>query len=151
MTIARWIDMLDTASETMSGEDASVGLEPRVLGYGSLAQASGYTDQHPLDAVFMTPIIVYRNDDDLRDWIDQTEAGEVRVQEGLAQIEAVSNTSERRHLLNVYFPMARHSCEYPSTCQFVPICYGGEDIKFYPLGSGKFRARVPNHPQEVEK
>lgn len=152
MTIKFWIDLLDAAAPAMSAEDATVGLEPRVLGYSCQAQASGYTEEHPLDSVFMTPIVVYRNDDDLRDWVDQTEASEVRIQEGLVQIEATTDPSERRHLLNVYFPMARHSCEYPNTCQFVSgVCYAGEEAKADPLGSGKFRRREPNHPQELER
>ena len=151
MTIKAWIDLLDSATPAMSGEDSTVGLEPRLLGYSCSAQASGYTEEHPLDSVFMTPIVVYRHDDDLRDWLDQTEAQEIRIQEGLVQIEAATDPSEKRHLLNVYFPLARHSCEYPSTCQFVPVCYGGEDIRSRPMESGKFKLREPNHPMELQK
>jgi hypothetical protein len=31
----------------------------------------------------------------------------------------------------------------------VPICFGGADIRRDPMDSGKYKARVPNHPEEL--
>jgi hypothetical protein len=146
--IHAWIDALDSAAPLMSGEDSTMGLEPRQLGYHCDAQAVGVTAAHPLDSVFVPPITIYRNEDDLRDLVEQMEAGERRNAEGVAGVNAAAEEGERRHALNVHFPMSRHACEYPSTCQFVKICYGGEDIRRDPLASGLYRARVPNHPVE---
>jgi hypothetical protein len=90
--VKEWIDRLDDSQEAMSAFDSTVGMEPRPLGWKSSAQALGYTAQHPLDAIFIPPITVYRNDDDLRDWLEQTEAQEVRVAEAVATVEGAVKT-----------------------------------------------------------
>jgi hypothetical protein len=141
MPMRQWIDMLDRSTMT-------VGEESRELGYSGPAQVTGFTDEHPLDLVFVPAIVVYRNDDDLRDWIEQVEAQERTVAEDVARVNAAQDEGERRHLLNVYFSQSRKQCEYPSTCAFVRICYGGEDIRKDPLASGLYQIRIPNHPQE---
>lgn len=140
MTERAWIDLLDTAVETVD--------EGQAKGWSCKAQATGYLAQHPLDSVFIPPVTVYRNEDDLRDMVEQLEAQEVRVAEDVARVRGAGDEGEKRHLLNVLFQQSRRACEYPSTCQFVPVCYGGEDMRRDPLGSGRYVARVPNHPQE---
>jgi len=164
MPIRQWIDMLDSATETMSAYDSTTGAEPRSLGFASDAQAEGFTPRHPLDECFPAPLTVYRSDDQLRDWVEQVEAQERRVAEAVAEVQATTaiddesdedyhihhtNEGERRHLLNVLFPMSRRACSYPTECQFTRVCYGGEDAQRDPLATGAFRRRVPNHPQEV--
>ena len=148
--VKAWIDKLGAAAPVMSGYDSTVGMAPRELGWQSEAQALGVTRQHPFDAVFLPPMTVYRNDDDLRDWIEQTEAQERSIAEGTAVVERAGDEDSRRSALNVWFPQTRRACEYPSTCAFVPVCYGGEDIRRDPLGSGRYRSRQANHPQELE-
>lgn len=152
--IRAWIDRLDSATPVMSAYDSTVGEAPRELGWGCDAQAMGVTKQHPLDTVFIPPIIIYRNEDDLRDWIDSTEHQERQVAEHVAEVAACSDEGERRHLLNIYFPMNRRACEYPSTCQFARdggICYGSADMRRDAIGSGKYKPRDINHPQELSK
>jgi hypothetical protein len=150
--VKQWIDKLDDAAPTMSGEDSTMGLEPRLLGYKCDAQAVGVTREHPLDSIFIPPIHVYRNEDELRDMVEQMEAQERRVAEGVAAIHAAGDDAgDIRHELNVHFPQTRRACSYPTQCQFVPICYGGEDIRRDPLASGLYTIRNINHPQELEK
>lgn len=146
--VKEWIDSLDDSAMQMSQYDATVGMEPREVGWKSRGQALGLTEQHPLDAVFVPPLIVYRSDDQLRDWVEQVEAQEVRVAEAVAQVEAAQDEGEKRHLLNVLFPMTRRACEYPSTCSMSKVCWGGEDIRANPLVSGLYKARTPNHEAE---
>lgn len=148
MPIARWIDMLDSAAMAQVGDADAAGQDVRELGYKCDAQATGFTAGHPLDECFVPPVLVYRNDDDLRDMVEQVEAQERRAAEDAERIAQAADDGERRRLLNVCFPMHRHSCEYPSTCAFVPVCFGGEEIRRDPMSSGRYRARVPNHPQE---
>lgn len=143
MPIKKWIDMLDQTVE-------AVGEEGVAKGWSSPAQATGFLEQHPLDEIFIPPIIQYRNDDELRDWVEQVEAQEVRVAGAIATVQAATDEGERRHLLNVHFPMSRRACEYPTTCSCVRICYGGEEIRKDPLGSGLYKIRTANHPQEVQ-
>lgn len=150
-SVKQWIDALDASAEAMSGYDPTVGLPPRPLGWKGPAQALGYTAEHPLDTVFVPPITVTRNDDDLRDLFESVEAQERSVAETAAQVHAAANASERRSLMNQHFPMYRRSCEYPSECVFVKVCYAANaDQRENPLASGAFRERVPNHPQEQE-
>jgi len=147
-SIKAWIDKLEDATMLMSGEDSTVGLEPRPLGYKCDAQAMGVTREHPLDAIFIPPVTVYRNEDELRDLVDQMEAQERRIAEGVAVVNAESDEGERRHLLNVHFIQTRRACEYPGTCSYKKLCFGGEDIRRDPVASGLYKIRVANHPQE---
>lgn len=153
--VKEWIDMLDSATLTMSGEDSTLGLEPRALGYASPAQAMGVTRMHPLDAVFVPPVVVYRNDDDLRDWAEETAASEREVAEHAAEVHAAADPGERRSLLNKYFPKHRQSCEYPGTCVFardrIGVCWAGAEMQVDPVGrgGGEYRERTPNHPNEA--
>jgi hypothetical protein len=153
LSIREWIDMLDTATMTMSAYDSTVGMEPREVGYKCDAQAQGLTTSHPLDEVFPPPLTVYRSDDQLRDWIEQVEAQERHVAEAVAQVDAAADEGEKRHLLNVLFPQSRRACEYPSTCTFCAkgqdVCFGGEDMRRDPLASGRFKPREPHHAAEL--
>lgn len=150
MTIKEWIDRLD---------DAQVGFAPVITptvagivsGWTCSVQATGATELHPLDAVFVPPFIVYRNEDDLRDLIEQIESQERRVAAGVSEVNSASDEGERRSALNRNFPMSRRSCVYPWPCAMIPICYGGEDIKRAPLASGLYQIRQVNHPQEVQE
>jgi hypothetical protein len=148
--VRAWIDKLDATQMAMSAFDSTVGQEPREMGWKSEAQALGYTATHPLDEVFPAPLTVYRQDDQLRDFVEQIEASETRVAEAVAEVEAAGDEGERRHLLNVHFPMSRRACEYPSSCAMVKLCFGGDDIRAQPLESGLYRVRTPHHTPELD-
>jgi hypothetical protein len=160
--VKAWIDKLADSELLMSGEDSTVGLQPRALGWKSPAQAMGVTKEHPLDAVFTVEgldgrstqaITIWRSDDDLRDWVESTEAQERRVAEAAALVQATTDPGKRRSLLNIHFPMNRSSCSYPSECPYVKVCYAGAEMKANPLevGGGIYKKRVPNHPQEAKQ
>ena len=146
MTIAQWIDKLADSAECTSGDTG------QLLGVKSAAQATGYLARDPLDEIFIPPVVVYRNEDDLRDLVEQMESQERRVAESVAQVEAAgTDEGERRSRLNQLFPQTRRACEYPITCAMAKVCYGGEDIRRDPLGSGLYTIRVPNHPVEARR
>jgi hypothetical protein len=149
MTIKEWIDKLDATAELVVADADASGMSVQQAGWSSPAQATGTTATHPLDDAFIPPIIVYRSEDDLRDLVEQMEASEVRIADGAAAVNAASDDGEKRHLLNVHFPMSRHSCEYPSQCPFAKVCFGSEELRRDPMASGMFVPREPNHPQEV--
>jgi hypothetical protein len=125
MSMKAWIDMLDRGEVQPQAGDA-------------------------LAAQFVNPMTIYRNEDDLRDWVEQVEAQEVQVVKDAQTVAGATDDDERRHLLNVLFPQTRRACEYPGTCSYVGLCFGSSDIRRDPVGSGKFRARVANHPQESQ-
>lgn len=149
--VKAWIDRLTESEILMSGEDSTVGMEPRALGWKSAAQKLGVTRNHPLEDVFPRPVVVFRNDDELRDVFEQIEAQERRVAEAVAEVSQVTDLGERRSLLNQKFPQFRHSCFYPTECWATKVCFAqSADVQADPLGAGegKFVRRVPNHPQE---
>lgn len=149
--VKEWIDALDASQPAMSAYDATVGLPPRPLGWKSEAQALGYTTEHPLDAAFVEPIVVMRQDDDLRDWVEQTEYQERRQVEHLVQLQAATEDGERRSLMNRLWPKSRGSCHYffGGDCPYAPVCWSvNAEMGADPLASGQFRRRVPNHPME---
>lgn len=151
LTVRQWIDRLDASEVAMSAYDSTTGLEPRELGWKSEAQATGFLTGHPLDAAFVPPIVVYRSDDSLLDLVEQMEYQERRIAEGVAAVDATGDDEgARRSALNQHFPMTRRACEYPSSCAFLGMCFGGEDLRRDPIGSGIYQIRVPNHPQEAQ-
>jgi len=139
MPIKDWIDMLDAT--------IPVSEEGRDLGFQGPAQSAGYTSTHPLDEVFHPPIVVYRNDDQLRDWLEQTEHQEQSIALDVQAAESAHDAVRRTHM-NKFFPQFRQSCCYPTTCPYDKICFGPEHIQRDPLGSGLYKIRTPNHPQE---
>lgn len=84
----------------------------------------------------------------MRDLVEQMEAQEVRVAQAVAMVAGATDEGERRSLLNQYFAQSRKACSYPSECSYTKICYGGEQIRRDPLGSGLYVIRELNHPQE---
>lgn len=148
MKTKQWVDRLEQTVET-------IGEENRAMGWTSKGQATGFLKSHPLDDLFIPPIVVYRNDDELRDWIEQVEAQERAVAEHVEQVRAAKDAAEKRHLLNIHFPQHRRACEYPSTCPFAATptsdgpCFGSSMMFEDPLGGDRYMKREPNHPQEV--
>lgn len=145
--VKAWIDKLAESEILMSGEDSTVGMEPRQVGWKSAAQKLGVTRNHPFEDVFPTPVIVFRNDDELRDLVEQFEAQEVRVAGAVSVVATAKDAGELRSLLNQNFPQSRGSCFYPTQCPFTVICYGGDEVRNAPLENG-FKRREFNHPQE---
>jgi hypothetical protein len=133
MTIAQWIDRLDQG----------------------FVQSEAYDEQgHPVDVLaeqFIQPIHVYRNDDDLRDMLEQLEAKEVGIAIDVAAVKAFEHDPVlKRSELNKRFFQNRSACSYPGKCQFWSICYGNAEMRQDPLASELYSAREPNHPQELE-
>lgn len=133
MTPAQWIDLLD------SGQ-----VQP-----GACTEAG-----EPMDTLaeqFIVPITVYRNEDSLRDLLEQIEAQEIQVAIDVAAVQAVKDDpAAMRSELNRRFQQSRSSCHYPGACAFIPICFGPAHALEDPLATGLYTIRTPNHPQEME-
>ena len=124
-TVGAWIDLLDAGTvQPEAGRDI-------------------------LSEQLVPPVTVFRQEDDLRDMVEQVEAQEVQVARDMAYVQEIDDESEKRSRLNQRFPQTRTACSYPGECAYVPICFGGADIRRDPMGSGKYKARVPNHPTEL--
>jgi hypothetical protein len=105
-----------------------------------------------LDSVVWTPQPFYRQDRDMEDWTEQARAQEALVIEAAQDVERtrVEALHALRRVLNVSFPQYRSACDWPSACQFVPVCFGDESALTSPFASGMYQRRVPHHRAELD-
>lgn len=96
---------------------------------------------------FVVPRTYWRQEDDLRDWYEQTSSQEQRIKRML-EIEPHPGSREHRSWLNDSFPQHRQSCDWPSACVYQDICYSVEGRRD-PLGGGLYEPRVPHHIREL--
>jgi hypothetical protein len=108
-----------------------------------------------LSQQFITPVPYFRQDDDVRDWYQQTVFQEVRVGEQLTMLAELvqqhgwnlAHPAIRAHV-NEFFPQTRRACDWPSPCAFIDICFS-PNVSADPIGSGIYAARQPHHDPEV--
>jgi len=103
-----------------------------------------------LPSQFVCPVPYFRNEDDVRNWFEQTVYQERQISEHLVEIRGASGEGDRQSLLNMYFPQYRRSCDWPTPCHYIDCCYStnvGQD----PVGSGLYREREPHHATEISK
>jgi hypothetical protein len=139
MPIAEWIDLLDQGK----------------VQEGALDDDGNAMDA--LDAQLVPVLVAYRNRDDALDWLEQTEAQEVRIAqdvEAVRQAEREGGYGAKRSALNRLFPMTRGACSYPGVCSFRSMptspgfCFGPPDPEHDSMVLDNFRPRTPNHPKE---
>ncbi len=113
-----------------------------------LAQGRFFPDmgkyQDPLETQFVS-IEYYRNPDDLSEWLESIREQELIVGE---RLKIVNESEGKLYDQNIkrFFPMYRHSCNYPVKCQFHDICHGSSGID--PLTSG-YDWRKPHHQMQM--
>ena len=100
-----------------------------------------------LPSQFVTPMPYFRDEDDLRNFYEQTVYQERQIAEHLVQIDGAEHEGERKSLLNQFFPQYRRSCDWPSPCAYIECCYS-TNVGADPVGSGLFREREPHHTTE---
>jgi hypothetical protein len=96
-----------------------------------------------LDKMVIMPAAFYRDEDSIEEWKREVVAQELRIAKTARLLNAVDHFPIA---LAEHFPKHRHSCSYPSKCQYVPVCHEGLPI----AESGLYKIRGVNHPQEVE-
>lgn len=101
-----------------------------------------------LEQQFVQPQPYCRQEDDLRNWYQQTVNQEERIANALA-FEPDVERAYHQDWLNQYFPQHKSSCDWPSPCQFIDICFASRE-NVDPLGSGNYEPRVPHHKREQE-
>lgn len=140
MPIADWIDQLDSRRWQ---EDALT---------------ENGEEMDPLAEQLLPIIVVYRNEDDARDCIEQLAAQEEKVARDVEEVRraAAEGEGEKRSALNRLFPQNRSACSYPGLCQYrsTPtkpgLCFAGSVTVAEAEASGEFRERRPNHPLTKE-
>lgn len=105
-----------------------------------------------LESIVWMPVPYFRQDRDVEDWLEQTKAQEMRVVQDADFVEQIraDDPDSLRHVLNSDFPQHRRACDWPSACQFIPVCYGDDTMLTSPFASGLFQRRVPHHAPELQ-
>lgn len=106
-----------------------------------------------LNAMIARPMLQVRDEDEVRDWIEQRGAMEedIRVK---AEIVNKNFGDPRlwRSMLNQFFPQTgrKEGCvQYQSRCSMYAICHEGADLRT--MGGGQYIWRIPHHQPESEK
>ena len=99
----------------------------------------------PFAGLFVTPAPYYRQDQDVIDWREQA----ARQEQHIAASTNLCNVNTARRELNERFPQHRRSCDWPTACQFQPLCYGPLWSVEAALRSGQFIPRTPHHAPEL--
>lgn len=110
------------------------------------------TEPELLRSQLISPPLVSRSVDQLESWQRQVKYREVTVHNALVQLaDTPGNEEKYLELLDQHFGQHTTGCAYDqqfhSKCPCYSLCWGSEGQD--PIGSGAFRYRVPNHPQEV--
>lgn len=130
--------------------DGSMGVKEWIdmLASGTVQVEAG----DPFGSVVWMPLPYFRQDQDMQDWVEQAQAQEQLVTIAAADVERtrVEAPHALRRVLNVSFPQYRRACDWPSACQFIPICFGDETGLTNPFGTGMFQARQPHHQAELD-
>lgn len=102
-----------------------------------------------LSELFFISIPVYRTEEEIEEWLAQTEAFDRRTLAGALTVNDLDpdDFSDRLKILQV-FPRNRSSCLFPARCQYFEHCHEGTRIHdpYLPADEGFFRPRTDNHP-----
>lgn len=104
------------------------------------------------------PALISRGDEEIESWVRQIKVQETEIFQNVDTLQnEIGNATPIDYILDEMFPMYRHSCHYPSDCEFVDICYDSE-VRENPLavshpvtGETLFRYRTPHHTPEEEQ
>ena len=111
-------------------------------------------EMEALENIVVTPPLYYRNEEDVRDWLEQNTKQEEDIHENVKYLKHLdsslpgpreSNVGLYRTTLNKYFPYRRESCfQYGGFCDYVDICWNGVKTT-----SSLYEARTPHHELEL--
>lgn len=106
----------------------------------------------PFVGIVTMPLPYFRQDRDIQDWIEQAQNQEARVAHDHEVLETirVGQPELMRSAINAIAPAHRRSCDFPSRCQFLEICYGDESMYTSPLSTGLYQIRIPHHAAEAQ-
>lgn len=108
---------------------------------------------NPGPVLFVTPVPYFRQPKHVEDWVEQVQWQEHNVNMDVRYAERSRESGdeeEYRAVLNRLFPQNRRACDWPSACQFQPICFEypfGQDPRIH----GDFQNRIPHHETELKR
>jgi PD-(D/E)XK nuclease superfamily len=131
-----------------AGNELTVGEWTEMLASGTVQPEAGSA----LDSVVWVPQPYYRQDRDAASWVRQAQAQEREVVGRAALCEQVRQDDPKSllELLDTQFVQYRSACDWPSPCQFVPVCWGDETALTNPLATQLYQRRVPHHRAELD-
>lgn len=102
----------------------------------------------PLEKFLIVPEPIMRDQQQVEDWLEQYQEWNLMQAEHRHYLRSTEMTEAKfRKFLNIHYPQHFHSCNYPSRCQFVPICH--EHLRD-PINSGLYKLRVAHRDAEKE-
>lgn len=112
-----------------------------------LIQSNAQESSTFLDKYIIMPPPLNRSELERARWKNQTICQEKRLEKGLEMVKAYNSTpGDLAFVMDEYFPLYEHSCEYPGRCPFWDLCHlPSSEVSPYERG---FKPRDPNHPQE---
>ncbi len=103
-----------------------------------------------LGSQFVLPEVYFRDGAQSESWRRQMLAEEVRVAQRPFAVSG-GGLGGFVQMLDESWPMNRSRCDdYGRPCEFASLCHGGVEQMRDPIGSGDFKWREPNHPQESD-
>ena len=121
---------------------------------GGIAEWVGWlyqNDPELLRAQFPSPPLISRSANELEEWQTQVKYREIEVANALYKITNEQSLNiDGSEVLAQVFPKHTTGCAYDaqfhSKCPCFSLCWGSEGQD--PLGSGSFKYRVSNHPEQ---
>jgi hypothetical protein len=108
-------------------------------------------DRELVESQIITPEPIFRRAGQVESWLRQVGHQEAKIAECSEMTDSLRtafNGMDYIPLLDEHFPQHTRSCEWPSRCQFVPICHEGVST-VDPLASGSYVLRTPHHTPEL--
>lgn len=122
-------------------QDMGVDKWIEMLREGDIQEEAG----DPLRKGIVTPIEYFREEEEIVEGIEEIIEQEMRIFNGLRDIDLAP--SHTRMLMNCVFPHNRHSCYWPTDCEYLDACWKSE-VRKDPIGSGMYCKRIPHHEME---
>lgn len=111
----------------------------------------GFEPGRGLAQQFVLPQEYYRNEEDMKDVEDEVVGQEEFIREGVGVVRQAQEAGDERGLrkaLGKYFRKQTRSCDWPTKCEYQPVCFGPREYTLNPLASGLYQIREANHPSE---
>lgn len=142
MGVKEWMEMLRSQSQDHTGQMV-FDIQPEC---GDIIKQQ-----------VITPGEVFAKREEIDTTLVQITFQEEVVRKGLTLMNG-KMTAYGDENLDLWFPQHRHSCDYPTRCEFYPICHlkdwkgdsVDKKVREDPIGSGLYVWRVPHHKAEKE-
>lgn len=103
----------------------------------------------PLASLYFISNPIYRTEEEIEEWLVQTQAFDQRTLSSYLQIQSLSPDIHKPDRLEIltHFPRNRSACLFPSRCQYFEHCHEGASIHDPFIQEGLYIPRIDNHKE----